>query len=61
MMESFSVAQLNAGVYALRQFAYTVIKQKVPGWLESQAEAYVTDNELLAAVKVVAEALESTS
>jgi hypothetical protein len=56
-----SVKQLNAAADALRQFAYTVIKQKVPGWLEKQADSYVTDDELLAAVKVVAAALEAAA
>jgi hypothetical protein len=53
-----TTSQLNAGVDALRAFAFEIIKQKVPGFMQAQADAYVTNDELLAAVKVVASAIE---
>ena len=56
-----TTAQLNAGVDALRQFAFDIIKQKVPGFMQAEADAYVTNDELLAAVKVVAAAVEKTA
>ena len=55
-----TTSQLNAGVDALRAFALDIIRQKVPGFMQSQADAYVTNDELLAAVKVVASAIEGT-
>jgi hypothetical protein len=57
-----TMKQLNNAVDKLKVFAYAMIKQKLQAagmeWMESQADSYVTDDELLAAAKVVAAALE---
>jgi hypothetical protein len=56
-----TVPQLNAAVDALRQWAFRTIKTKLEAagdqFLESMADSYVTNDELLEAVKVVAQAL----
>jgi hypothetical protein len=55
-----TTAQLNAGVDAARKFAFAEIRAKVPAFFASEADGYVTDAELLAAVKaIVTAAMES--
>jgi hypothetical protein len=56
-----TVAQLNAMVDAARNYAFNEIEEKVPSFFKSEAENYVSDSELLAAVKVLAAAYEKAS
>lgn len=56
-----TVAQLNAMVDAARKYAFNEIKEKVPSFFQSEAEDYVSDTELLAAVKVLATAYEKAT
>lgn len=56
-----TTAQLNAGVAAARKYAFAEIAEKVPGFFQSEADGYVNDAELLAAVKVIVAAVEAAA
>jgi hypothetical protein len=56
-----TTAQLNAAVDAARNYAFAEIKEKVPGFFQSEADNYVTNAELLAAVKVIVAAYEKAA
>jgi hypothetical protein len=56
-----TVAQLNAMVDAGRKEAFAEISQKVPSFFQSEAEGFVTNDELLHAMKILAAAYEGAA
>lgn len=53
-----TTAQLNAMVNAARKEAFAEIAEKVPGFMQPEADSFVTDAELLNAVRILAAAYE---
>lgn len=56
-----TTTQLNAGVAAARKYAFAEIAAKVPSFFQAEADSYVTDAELLVAVKVIVAAVEGAA
>ena len=53
-----TIAQKNAAVNALRDYAKQLISEKVPGIFQGEADSYLTDAELLGVIDIIVKAIE---